>query len=300
MPTLSEKRKNSTLSVSLPATTNATPISQSRGSPKHKRVGLLSKRRTSSSPFRRVDPPTFMRAPVAGTGLPFSIDAALSGTLSSYTPKQSRSISEQASPLNDVNSLPAIQEAMPKNWFFEIHEDTPEEEAANLMEHSALCLDISSDDDQETKRMNLEKEKGKENVPPPDFFANASTDRASTADAHADSQDAGKLKRRKRFQDPEAMVEDRKALGDLNAADFYPEGLDATSVILATDEVSDEQVAQFKPSGLAYETKVDAEVDPLQPSPVIDQENTPETLETPEVAIWVDESTATENTAVAT
>ena len=96
------------------------------------------------------------------------------------------------------------------------------------------------------------------------------------------------------------MVEDRKALGDLNAADFYPEGLDATSVILATDEVSDEQVAQFKPSGLAYETKVDAEVDPLQPSPVIDQENTPETLETPEVAIWVDESTATENTAVAT
>jgi hypothetical protein len=54
-------------------------------------------------------------------------------------------------------------------WFFDIHEDTPEQEAANLMEHSASVLDISSDDDLSTKNRN--EDRGKENVPPPDWLA---------------------------------------------------------------------------------------------------------------------------------
>ena len=57
---------------------------------------------------------------------------------------------------------------MPKGWFFAIHEDSPEEEAANIMAHNTGVLDISSDDDCMTKKRNEERERGKENIPPPD------------------------------------------------------------------------------------------------------------------------------------
>lgn len=292
-PTLAQKRKSSALSVSLPATTNATPIGHSRGSPKHKRVGLLSKRRTSSSPFRRVEPPSFMRSSGSGAGLPFSIDAALSGTISNYTPKSEPAVTPAAAePISfATDSKPAriLEDAMPKNWFFEIHEDTPEEEAANLMEHSALCLDISSDDDEETKRINLEKEKGKENVPPPDFLpSNSAASRSSNAILlAADATDliSEPIKsKRQRIEENDVMVEDRKALGDLLASDFYPEGLDASSIAVAADDHAEEYVK----SGLSHE--------PLQAEPEESADATvahqPEAAEPSEVAIWVDESAA--------
>jgi len=55
---------------------------------------------------------------------------------------------------------------MPKDWFFDVYEDTPEEEAATLMEHSTLTLDLSSDDESSRKEKD---DRGKENVPPGDY-----------------------------------------------------------------------------------------------------------------------------------
>lgn len=138
---------------------------------------------------------------------------------------------------------------MPKSWFFEIHEDTPEQEAANLMEHSASVLDISSDDDVETKRRNEELERGKENIPPPDFHlaqprAQQSADAMETGE-QADAEQHVKLPRlRKIAQD--AMDEDRKPLSDLPATEFYGEGCDAGSYVTVDPGLE-------KPSGLSKE-----------------------------------------------
>lgn len=226
------------LSSPKPSTTNSTPIALSRGSPKHKRVGLLSKRRASSSPFRRVDPPTFAHS---SPGLPFSIDAALKGTIPDYTPK-----STVATPTH----VSSIEESMPKSWFFDIHEDTPEQEAANMMEHSAAILDISSDDDCETKKRNEELERGKENIPPPDFLPMQQNARAH---ASADAMETNELAAKEHVKLPrlrkiaqDAMDEDRSPLSDLPASDFYGEGLDATSCVTVGAGIDN-------PSGLSKE-----------------------------------------------
>ncbi|KAF2871302.1 hypothetical protein BDV95DRAFT_521928 [Massariosphaeria phaeospora] len=229
--------------LSSPNTTKSTPISHSRGSPKHKRVGLLSKRRVSSSPFRRVDPPSFTHN--SSPALPFSIDAALSGTIPNYTPKTTPVATPAATPSN----ASALDDSMPKSWFFEIHEDTPEQEAANLMEHSAAVLDISSDDDDVTRKRNEELERGKENIPPPDFLAQLATTGSSTdamqTGLEAVETEHVKLPRlRKIAQD--AMEEDRAPLSDLNAADFYGEGCDGASFVTVDAGIE-------RPSGLSKE-----------------------------------------------
>ncbi|KIW07195.1 uncharacterized protein PV09_02061 [Verruconis gallopava] len=239
-PPSSPAANRKAISLSVPASSNVTPISHSRGSPKHKRIGLLSKgRRASSSPFRRIDPPAFCASKVAS--LPFSIDAALSGTISSYKP---------AAPNTEAA---ASTKHMPKSWFFEIHEDTPEEEAANLMEHSASILDISSDDDTETKQRKLESEVGKENVPPPDWTvpASASVRRAAGSVVHKGIH--SKLKAAQKEEKARAgdlMQDDRVALADMPREDFFPDGLDEKSVeIIPSDE--------HKLSGLSKETTFD-------------------------------------------
>jgi hypothetical protein len=137
---------------------------------------------------------------------------------------------------------------MPKSWFFEIHEDTPEQEAANLMEHSASVLDISSDDDAATKFRN--EDRGKENVPPPDFLAAAHSRKRNHASSFDDGYETDILadlpakqpRRRKFVQD--AMDEDRKPLGDLAPSEFYAKGCDATSYVTVDAGIE-------KPSGLS-------------------------------------------------
>ncbi|KAI9712440.1 MAG: hypothetical protein M1820_001653 [Bogoriella megaspora] len=137
-------------------------------SPQRKRIGLLGKSRRVSAPIKRIDPPLFGSPSKSSSALPFSIDAALSGSLNSYKPSAPQA---HASPSEALNSHPVVPEkkAMPKSWFFAIHEDTPEEEATNLMEHSACTLDISDDEEEGCK--SDEETKGKENVPPPDWVA---------------------------------------------------------------------------------------------------------------------------------
>ncbi|KAH7054220.1 hypothetical protein B0J12DRAFT_656890 [Macrophomina phaseolina] len=213
-------------------------ISTSRGSPKHKRVGILSKRRTT-----RIDPPSFGLSPRRASGLPFSIDAALSGTISSYAP------SPKAAPAPKPVA-PTLDEAMPRGWFFEIHEDSPEQEATNMMEHSALILDISSDDDSDTRAENESREKGKENIPPPDYHLAASISSHSASGASDDGslleEPISKIKQRRRLE-RDAMEEDRSPLGDLPAADYFAEGLDANSHVIV------DGTAPEKPSSLSKE-----------------------------------------------
>lgn len=246
--------------LSSPAPAIPTSISTSRGSPKHKRVGLLSKRRVSSSPFKRIDPPSFGRN--SSPALPFSIDAALSGTIPTYTPKPAVAAPAPAPAPAQVQTL---EESMPKSWFFEIHEDTPEQEATNLMEHSACVLDISSDDDNETRRKNEELERGKENIPPPDHatFRIHSNDFASRDgrlgdEAQREPSEPTKHPRLRNIAQ-DAMDEDRSPLSDLPAAEFYGPGLDASSY--ATVDVAIEN-----PSSLSKEFDFNLPADSKEPN----------------------------------
>ena len=138
---------------------------------------------------------------------------------------------------------------MPNSWFFEIHEDTPEQEAANLMEHSASVLDISSDDDLNTKRRTEELERGKENIPPPDFRPAQSSARpqagGDSMEATEPSSEHVKLPRLRNIAQ-DAMDEDRSPLKDLPAAEFYGEGLDANSYVTVDAGIE-------KPSSLSKE-----------------------------------------------
>lgn len=143
---------------------------------------------------------------------------------------------------------------MPRSWFFDIYEDTPEQEAANLMEHSAAILDISSDDDSETKRRAEDLERGKENVPPTGFvpmqaLSRTSKDAVGSIEAIPTEPLKGR-KTKKIAQD--AMEEDRRPLGDLPPAEFYGEGCDATSYV-TVDAVLD------RPSGLSKEVNFGAQ-----------------------------------------
>jgi hypothetical protein len=231
----------STRKILTPSSTRSTPITKSRGSPKHNRISAISKRRASSSPFRRVDPPSFNQS---SSAVPFSIDAALSGTISGYTPKSTVTSTPVVTPAPPAVST--IDDSMPKGWFFEIHEDTPEQEAANLMEHSASVLDISSDDDVATKQRNEEQERGKENIPPPDFLLSQPRVHSAT-EVEIETKIDEPVKRprlRKLVQD--AMDEDRRPLGDLQPSEFYAEGCDASSYVTVDAGIE-------KPSSLSKE-----------------------------------------------
>lgn len=175
-------------------------------SPKRKMAGV-SKNRRVSAPFSRIDPPGGR----AGSTLPFSLDAALSGTLHSE-PK--------------VAAGATIQESMPKAWFFDIYEDTPEEEAANLMEHSTQTLDLSSDDECVQKE---KSDRGKENTPPEGYDA-------PTASRPAPKQIKKTEIIRKKLVVDEMDDGERSPLSDLETDTFIPEGLDKDSHVVV-DEV---------------------------------------------------------------
>lgn len=107
------------------------------------------------------------------------------------------------------------------------------------MEHSACVLDISSDDDCETKRKNDEMERGKENIPPPDFFftsptsasANPRLPEMDNVTQHA-ALETVKLPKLRCPLAQDAMDQDRSPLSDLPAADFFGPGLDASSHVI--------------------------------------------------------------------
>ncbi|EME43381.1 hypothetical protein DOTSEDRAFT_72701 [Dothistroma septosporum NZE10] len=178
--------------------TPRTPLTAPAGrSPKRK---IAKPVRRVSAPFSRNDPP-FARS---ASSLPFSLDAALSGSLKS--------------------AGATIQETMPKDWYFEIYQDTSEEEASNLMEHSTLTLDLSSDDE-DTKKHD---DRGKENTPPEGYSAPAAS-RSGVAVPKAVKKT--ELVRRKIVVD-EMDDGARSPLSDLETDPFFPEGLHKDSHIV--------------------------------------------------------------------
>ncbi|KAL7941788.1 hypothetical protein V8C42DRAFT_333716 [Trichoderma barbatum] len=190
--------------VSVDNTPKSCPVAPAGRSPtSRKRSGILSGRRRAT----RLDPPSFH---LGASSAPFSLDAALKGTIAGYTPRPSV-------------KKPAVSLLEPEakaSWFFDIHEDTPEQEMTNLLQHSTCTLDISSDEESEqrAKRDGAEG-RDKENIPPADDVSQTSAQRASSP------------------KGDEMIVEkQRVALGEMNAADFYAEGCDEASVILIHED----------------------------------------------------------------
>ena len=180
-------------------------------SPKRKSAGVFKNRRTSA-PFTRIDPPFSSRF---SSTLPFSLDAALSGTAPSAA-----AASQSAGA--------TIHESMPKTWFFDIYEDTPEEEAANLMEHSTLTLDLSSDDESSKK----DKEyRGKENTPPEDYDGPTASRPAAEPIAAPKPIKVSEIVRKKKAVD-EMDDGQRSPLSDLETDSFIPAGLDKDSHVV--------------------------------------------------------------------
>ena len=177
---------------------NSAPAAAGR-SPKSKRVGILSRRRVSSSPFTRVDPPSYGST----NGLPFSIDAALAATVPQAKPEPVTS---------------TLDESVPKGWLFDIHEDTPDEELGNLMQHSTQTLDISDDEERKAAK----DDRGKENIPPADnmslYLAPITTTNLPVHRSDMMTDEA------------------RTPLGDLEASAFYAAGCDASSFIIIPAE----------------------------------------------------------------
>ena len=178
---------------------NSAPAAAGR-SPKSKRVGILSRRRVSSSPFTRIDPPAYGLS----NGLPFSIDAALAATVPSHKP--------------EPVAVSTLDESVPKGWLFDIHEDTPDEELGNLMQFSTQTLDISDDEG----RVAEKDDRGKENIPPSEH---PSLSIAPVATTHRP------VSRKDMMTD-----EPRTPLGDLEASEFYAAGCDASSYVIIPAE----------------------------------------------------------------
>lgn len=192
-------------------------------SPKRKLLGGINKSRRTSAPFTRIDPPLFGKSAASSSTMPFSLDAALSGTFTT-TPS--------AAAAKEVSAAATIQESMPQTWFFEIYEDTPEEEAGNLMEHSTLTLDLSSDDESEA-RERCERGEDKENMPPADYEAPAASRGGSASVLTRPTEIV-----RKKIVAEEMDDGQRSPLSDLETEPFIPEGLarDAYVLVLPTPE----------------------------------------------------------------
>ncbi|KAG4435050.1 hypothetical protein IFR05_009474 [Cadophora sp. M221] len=226
-------------------TGRSTPLSAPAGrSPTRKRIGILNRRKTGS-PFTRVDPPRFSTSSASSSsslGLGFSIDAALSGTIPSYISRQAPAapaptpvVEAEAEAREQTAELPIPvlhQDVARDSWFFDIHEDTEEELATNLMEHGACTLDISSDEESAARERDA---RGKENVPPVDdvsqtrtVLGNATSSTLGLGgelDAEASMREIkARLHRashRGGGRDENAIEVDRAPLGDLAAEDFY-------------------------------------------------------------------------------
>lgn len=174
-------------------------------SPQKKRAGILSRHRMSSNPFKRNVPP--FKLDVLRSTTPLSVEA----TSSSITSGSSDCINKE---LIDV---PLLEECMPKNWMFKIHEESELDQAANvMMSFTANYLDISDDESSRAAK----NDRGKENVPPSDAIYTATAGASAQSDSRKD-----------------LMTEEvRSPLGDLNPKDFYAADCDETSVIIVPSE----------------------------------------------------------------
>lgn len=175
------------------------PPAAGRSPTKGKRMGLMQ-------PRKRFGPPSLGKRPPS-----LSITAALNGTLAHKKAKKHRT----------------IEETKPKSWFFDIFEESDEQQNYRMnewtMTQSANILDISDDE----SKAREESDKGKENIDPNEIYT------APTTRSTINSRDVAVPKTSRK----DAMLDEpRSPLGDLNPSEFYGEGLDATSVVLVHED----------------------------------------------------------------
>ncbi|TGO69991.1 hypothetical protein BOTNAR_0005g00730 [Botryotinia narcissicola] len=264
------------------ATTTApksTPLTAPAGrSPTRKRVGILNNHRRASGSITRVDPPKFSTS--KPSGLSFSIDAALSGTIPSYGARQRQALSSKGTKAQtSQKEIPSSIRAPEgkSSWFFQIHEDTEEEHATNLMEHSTGILDISSDEETLTR---LRDERGKENVPPLDDISQTRT--SLTAFASSSSMSTSrkddmeiremkmriKMQQKKRREMEEGAIDvDRAPLGEMRKEDFYAEGCDEKSVFIILPDPEPEVSVEEEEEEAEKETEAPLEQKEQIPEP---------------------------------
>ncbi|KAI0884304.1 uncharacterized protein GGS22DRAFT_165323 [Annulohypoxylon maeteangense] len=207
-----------------------------------KKTGILSSRRRTGRGFARVDPPAFDLSKKSAA--PFSLDAALRGTLSGYG---GRNASPAVKSLlsNSLDFSGSLEEGdMKSSWFFDIHEDTPEQEMTNLLQHSTCVLDISSDEENESRRQR-ERAEGKENVPPMDDVSQTSRPRAV----------------RQMSEDEMVFEKERNPLGEMNVRDYYSEGCDENSIIIVPGDDEEDSQPQQAQGDLEYASDKSAEPD---------------------------------------
>ncbi|KAI1327769.1 hypothetical protein F5Y16DRAFT_185134 [Xylariaceae sp. FL0255] len=243
----------------------STPLSAPAGrSPtRGKRSGILSSRRRTGGSYSRVDPPVFGFSS-SSSAAPFSLDAALKGTIPSYTSRNDVSSKKASTGLSDL-----IGGDSKSSWFFDIHEDTPEQEMTNLLQHSTCVLDISSDEESES-RLQRERAEGKENVPPLDDVSQTSRPRATRLAAHVDDM---------------IIEKERNPLGEMDPKEYYSEGCDENTVIFVPGD-EDEESAEQNGTTFAPELNLGASEQPVVnedvPAPIeVAVESLPEPIEEP-------------------
>ncbi|CAI4212607.1 unnamed protein product [Parascedosporium putredinis] len=192
--------------------TRSSPLAAPAGrSPtRSKRSGISSsRRRTTAGSYARIDPPRFN----LGSAAPFSLDAALKGTIPGYAARSSTT---------SLRPVPGWSRSCCRR-------DTPEQEMTNLLQHGTCTLDISSDEESE-QRATRERAEGrdKENIPPADDI----------------SQTSRRAAARRESEDDMLVEKERFALADLDASDYYAAGCDATSVILVPADEDETETAE--------------------------------------------------------
>jgi len=159
---------------------------------------------------------------------------------------------------------------MKSDWFFDIHEDTPEQEMTNLLQHGTCTLDISSDEESAVKaRRERAEGRDKENIPPSD---DVSQTRAAGARRAAAAAAAGAVD-----EDSMAIEKMRGPLVEMNPADYYPEGCDDSSVIVIAED-----------NEVTTEVELPTETTPSFEEPPCSAADAPEFSLTPEVKLDLD------------
>ncbi|KAK4120976.1 hypothetical protein N657DRAFT_683104 [Parathielavia appendiculata] len=240
-----------------------------------KRMGILSRRRIS-----RPDPPSFS---LGAASVPFSLDAALKGTIPSYSGslrRSAKSSSRKASSTSSSSSGSSGSNASApgdffiptpdtkSSWCFNIHEDTPEQEMTNLLQHGTHTLDISSDEESESRAKRDRAEgRDKENIPPPEDVSQTSTARGVGGSSSRSSSEVGRVE----VDEDVLLLKGRGPLAEMNVADFYAEGCDSSSVFIVPGDEEDPEAVVV---GEAAETAADIpqQAKPLPPLPADGEE----------------------------
>jgi hypothetical protein len=246
---------------SVPALSSlATPAG--RSPPRAKRSGVLPRHRTSrNSPYGRAAPSSLglgLGGSASGNAAPFSLDSALKGTIPSYRSRQAARPKSKSSSSSSIFSSALGGQDLKASWFFDIHEDTAEQEMTNMLQHSTCVLDISSDEECESKdTIEMAQGRDKENIPPVDDVSQMSGARQPTPGAAAAAAAA-----RSKTPDEMDLVKERRALGDLNAADFYAAGCDSLSVfVVPADEDAARKEAEVAEPEEAEEEEPEVEME---------------------------------------